>query len=403
MPSVLPRVLEAIARAASAVAEGNEVEAATILAGEALEGPAAVGQPASWYWRDRVALALVYVLLPSTRTTWANARLGAAHVPGLALGEALAAARDGDLAPVRALRWPEVGVVRAHLPLRWTLELAAAGISAGNPPPDGLIEAAGAAAGPALRGIATSATGGVALAARRLASNVPTVPDYRLRIGVLGPLELWRDGARVEAPELARRRVRELLSHLVARRRVRREAIQEELWPDVADPAHNLRVTLNHLQRALQPDRSRDDRPYFLHGAGDWLELADVDGLDVDVWELDAHLDAADDAERSGAVTTALDAYRAALPLWRGELYADVPYALWAEPERARLRARYVDAAIRAGELWFAARSFDDSHRAANHALDGRLHRRARVPPAGPRVYRARRRGKRARRPRDLS
>lgn len=370
MPSVLPRVLETIARAASAVAEGDDGEATTILAGEALEGPAAVGQPASWYWRDRAALALISVLLPSTRTTWADERLGAAHAPGLALGEALAAARQGDLAPVRALHWPEVGVVRAHLPLRWTLELAAVGIAAGNPPPDGLIEAAGAPAGPALRGIAASSgTRGVALAARRLAANVPTVPDYRLRIGVLGPLELWRDGTRVNAPELARQRVRELLSHLVARRRVRREEIQDELWPDVADPAHNLRVTLNHLQRALQPDRSRDDRPYFLRGAADWLELGGVDRLDVDVWELSVHLDAADHAERSSSITTALDAYRAALPLWRGEAYSDVPYALWAEPERTRLRARYVDAAIRAGELWLAAGTLDDAHRAASHAI----------------------------------
>jgi len=41
-------------------------------------------------------------------------------------------------------------------------------------------------------------------------------------------------------------------------------------------------------------------------------------------WLLDDHLDAADRAERDGAPAAALDAYRAALALWRGEPFVDV-------------------------------------------------------------------------------
>jgi DNA-binding SARP family transcriptional activator len=46
-----------------------------------------------------------------------------------------------------------------------------------------------------------------------------------------------------------------------------------------------------------------------------------------------------------------------------------VPYALWAEPHRSRLRARYVAAAIRSGELWLAARAPDDARHAAESSI----------------------------------
>ena len=191
--------------------------------------------------------------------------------------------------------------------------------------------------------------------AKRLVRELPAVPDYRLRIGALGPIELRRDDVPFTHSGLRRQRVRELLCYLVARRRARRETVGDELWPQVGDPAHNLRVNLNHLQQVLQPERPSHSRPYFLRANGDWLELVVDEHLEIDVWELDARLDEADAAGRAGAVTAALEAFDAALPLWRGEPFADVPYASWAEPERARLRARYVAGAIRAGELWLAA------------------------------------------------
>ena len=53
--NVLVRVLEAITWSAIDVGEGDETAAAARLAPEATEGAAALGEPASWYWRDRAA------------------------------------------------------------------------------------------------------------------------------------------------------------------------------------------------------------------------------------------------------------------------------------------------------------------------------------------------------------
>jgi DNA-binding SARP family transcriptional activator len=368
--NVVTHVLQTIATAALAVADGDENGAAAVLRDEVLQGAAALGSPQSWYWRDRAAVALVHVLVPESRPAWACEALGAAHLPGLALAEALEAARDGDLGPVRALHWPEAGVVRTHLPVRWAVELAAAGVAARNPPPDDLLRAVGEHARPELRTIASRRGGGpVALAAKRLAKELPAPPPYRLRIDVLGRLQLRRDDDDVDHPDLRRQRVRELLCYLVARRRARREAIADELWPDLADPAHNLSVTLSYLRRLLHPERASGERPYFLDAIGSWLELRADAHLEVDAWTLEARLDEADAAERTGAVARALTAYGAALPLWRGEPFADVPYAPWAEPERVRLRTRYVIAATRAGELSLAARKTDDARHAADCAI----------------------------------
>jgi DNA-binding SARP family transcriptional activator len=362
----LTRTLELIAGAAIAVAEGDDPAAGALVQAS---GDAAPGRPEAWYWWDRAALALVHVLRPEGRELWAVASRAEVHRPGLVLAGALQAARDGDLGPARQLQWPASGIVRAHLPRRWALELAIAGHAAGNPPPDDLLDRLGDDARADVGSLAANlATAPVASAATALHSSLPPVPGYQLRVGVLGPFILWRDGEAVEHPDLRRRRVRELLCHLAARRRVRREELADELWPDHDDPARNLRVTLSYAQRVLQPERADGESPYFLRSQGAWLVLGG-ERLGVDAWELDEGLDHADSAERAGTPAEALVAYRRIVGLWRGEVYSDVSEASWVLAERARLHERYAAATRRAGELLLAAGDVDGARRMARASL----------------------------------
>jgi hypothetical protein len=125
-------------------------------ASEALAAPLAVALAGtdSWYVRDRAGIALAYVLLPESRAAWEAATLGRVHRPGLVLGHVLLAARRGDLSVVGALEWPASGVVQAHLPLRWVVELAVAARAAGNPAPIELVDDLGAHLRPALEAVA---------------------------------------------------------------------------------------------------------------------------------------------------------------------------------------------------------------------------------------------------------
>jgi LuxR family maltose regulon positive regulatory protein len=366
-PGTLAQVLRMITLAALAIGEGDEPAAAAMLAADPLTVP---GRSDGWYWRDRGALGLLHVLLGDRRAAWDAEPLSRPHLIGLELARALEAARAGDLAAVRELSWPEPGIVRAHLPVRWIAELAAAGRAAGNPAPEALTMALGDRLPPALRALAASnGQPAVAHAAAQMIAESPVTPPHRLRISVLGPLELRRDGVVVDHADLRRRRVRELLCYLVAHPRCRRDVAADALWPDLTDPRHNLRVTLNYLQRVLQPERLRSDPPFFLRTHGEWLALVPHERLEVDAWQLEAHLDEADAAERARDPAGAFDAYRAVLPLWRGEPLADVAGNEWSLSLAHRWRTRYAAAAVRAGELALAKGASGESRRAAEQAL----------------------------------
>jgi DNA-binding SARP family transcriptional activator len=84
---------------------------------------------------------------------------------------------------------------------------------------------------------------------------------------------------------------------------------------------------------------------------------------------IDALLDEAARAEQAGSPAGALEAYRAVLPWWRGEPFADAPYATWVQTARAGLQSRYTAAAVRAGELLLAAREIAEARRAAVWAI----------------------------------
>lgn len=368
LSSPMSRTMRLVTEPSVAIARGEEARAADLLRDDAI---GMIGQPDGWYWRDRAAVALVYVLVPDTRPAWEAEPLGPPHLVGLALAKALEASRAGHLDEVAHLGWPTAGVVRAHLPLPWIVELAAAGRAAGNPPPNDLLLAIETHLRGALRALRPAGVAGdtVVAEARRWLRELPAVPTTTLRIGVLGPLEVTVAGATVDHADLRRQRVRELLCFLVVRRRARREEISDALWPEHDDRGRNLRVTLSYLQRVLQPDRADGEAPYHLRSEGPWLLLSGLDHLEVDLWELDAVLDRADESERRSHPADALESYRQALPLWRGEPLADVPYADWAQGERVRLLGRYVRAALRAGELLLAAGSLPEASAAAERAI----------------------------------
>lgn len=361
-------VLRHIAEATLAVAEDDEARAAAILEPHA----ATIGTgPTSWYWRDRTAIALTYVLLPATRADWTGQTLGPPHQQELVLAHALATAREGDTGAMRRLQWPAIGMLRAHIPARWIAELVAFGISAGNPAPDDVIETVGSPARAALRVLAERPSSvPLANAAKRLLAALPPRPGFVLRVDVLGRLSLRRDDQPVMHDDLRRQRVRELLCYLVAHRSARREAICAEVWPDVDNGAHNLRVTLNYLQHVLQPGRDEGERPYFLRAEGNALVLFSVPELEVDFWELQALLEAAQQAERDKAPAVSLAFYRRLLPLWKGEPFADVPYSEWVQSIRTKTQGRYVDAALRGGELMLAANDLGAALDAASRAVD---------------------------------
>ena len=344
---VRTRVVLAGVDAAVRVASGDEAGAHDVLV-------AALSDPLDLAALRPVMgmLGFVHVLVPASRQVWEAADLGPDHLDMRATATTLLDARAGA-ATARTGSSPDLVLVA--LGLRWAMELAA--LTCDEELAAGLLARCGGAARARLRDLAADAA--TADGARALLRRLPASPEFRLRVRLLGPPAIERNGVEALHPDWRRERVRSLLCLLVARRRVTHDEVAAALWPDLDGEAaaSNLRTTLGYLHKVLEPGRDAGDAPFFVRAQRDVLELA-PDGLTADVWELEEHLDAALAAEAAGTPSVALAHYEAAIALWRGE-HLDGLYDDWAGPERDRLRSRFLAASVRAGELLVAKGEID--------------------------------------------
>lgn len=172
-----------------------------------------------------------------------------------------------------------------------------------------------------------------------------------VRVRILGPFHVEREGAVVEDEAFGRPQVRLLLGYLAMHhpRSVPAAELVEALWPQAASiEESSLYTTVSRLRRVLGRDAVVKD------GTGYRL------GTAVEV-----------DAE---AFTRALAARPPRWPeisaLYRGELLADLPLAEWCFVTRDTFRSRFVDAAVGAGEAALAQRDHAASRQAFERALE---------------------------------
>lgn len=159
-----------------------------------------------------------------------------------------------------------------------------------------------------------------------------------MRIDVLGPLRVTRDGRPVKlGPRQA-----QLLSllALVRGRSIRTDQLARMMWgePQPRGAAATLRSHVAQLRRALEPDRPGRDSMVVTEGTGYRLDLAPED---TDVYQF---LRLYSDGERlltgeAGPAERAAGLIGAALALWRGPAYAEVADLPVALAERTRLTA----------------------------------------------------------------
>jgi DNA-binding SARP family transcriptional activator len=141
---------------------------------------------------------------------------------------------------------------------------------------------------------------------------------------------------------------------LHAGRPVHREVIQDALWRD-ADPeagARSLHVALSALRRELEPAAGRGGREILVRD-GDAYRLAIPAGSRVDVLAFEDALRRARAARGRDARAT-IEAYRAAVTAYSGDLLPEDGPAEWIVAHRDRARADYVEAALGLAELLLA-------------------------------------------------
>jgi serine/threonine protein kinase/ABC-type glycerol-3-phosphate transport system substrate-binding protein len=135
-----------------------------------------------------------------------------------------------------------------------------------------------------------------------------------MRIGVLGPLEVSREGRPVA---LGGPKQRAVLAHLVVRANhvVPAETLIDQVWGDEPPVAarNSLQSYVSHLRKALGPDRLEGRAPgYVLHLAPEELDASRFETLLAEAGGTGG------DTDRAAAIL------REALALWRGPAFADL-------------------------------------------------------------------------------
>ena len=143
-----------------------------------------------------------------------------------------------------------------------------------------------------------------------------------------------------------------------------------------------MRVTLTHLRRLLEPDRSGGDASYHLRSDGDTIRLLPSACLSVDLWTLDSLDKRAIQARADGDIDRTAALLTDAVALWRGDPLPDLHHVrsqdLMAGTDHVRIR--HVGHLLALSELRLVADDAAASFALAERALslepfDARGHR----------------------------
>ena len=206
-----------------------------------------------------------------------------------------------------------------------------------------------------------------------------------LKIHLFGEFQVRRGEEPIPRREWGGQKTRSLLKLLLTRpgHTFSRDEIVEALWPNTCPQAaeRSLRVTVSLLRRVLELDLGRgSDSRYILQRRPGYSFDRQVDCW-VDTWEFEAHRNKAEAAREAGDSDEAINEYRAALDLLRGEFLAEEPYEDWAMEARQEWEERRFSIFSGLAECLALRGHFTEAIEACERALpfDGyreELHRR---------------------------
>ncbi|MCC6317414.1 MAG: GAF domain-containing protein [Gemmatimonadaceae bacterium] len=196
--------------------------------------------------------------------------------------------------------------------------------------------------------------------------------DRMLDIRCLGGLEVHASGTPVPLSRFARRKALTLLRILVLEpgTPMSRDALVERLWPGVdgASGANRLHGVIHALRSVIEPYRHQR-KWLFLCNTGDVYYFNAQSPHWIDLQHFRRGVAAGEAAIRQGRRDEAMASLEGALELYRGDLFADDPYADWCEVERTEARKVFVAASARLADLCCAQGAMDRGIACLHRAL----------------------------------
>lgn len=189
---------------------------------------------------------------------------------------------------------------------------------------------------------------------------------------MLGAFEVHRGDDRILARAWRTRQALAAVKMLLAERGrvVPAERLADLLWPD-SDPAagrHSLQVAIRTARTVLEPGLRSGAASRFIVTDGRGYRFS-RDRCTVDADDLVAAHLAGRSAERAGDPRAAIDAYRAAVGLYRGAYLEEDESEEWALATREQLRETFIDSAQRLAILLGASGGSDEAAAAIERAI----------------------------------
>ncbi len=208
---------------------------------------------------------------------------------------------------------------------------------------------------PALRALLKDRNSEVRTAAEGALGRLVYRPPYRLRVRTLGGFGIWRGEQEVRDRDWRSSKARQLFQLLLTERgrALSRDQVLEFIWPDMEldAAANNLRVTINRLSKALEPERPEGAPAAYIVQQNETYSLNAESDMVIDVVEFAAAVEEGQLAARRGQHALAMAALQRAVELYGGQYLPDCLYEDWSNVERERLAQLFSEAAMQYAEL----------------------------------------------------
>jgi DNA-binding SARP family transcriptional activator/GAF domain-containing protein len=176
-----------------------------------------------------------------------------------------------------------------------------------------------------------------------------------LDIRCFGKFEISRDGRTIPAERFARRRSLTLLKILLTRfgKEVHREELIELLWPDEVPQAAStmLNVVVHYLRQALESHWPGEQPPAFVRRSGEYYYFDSKSPHRLDSQDFLSAIDLGARLKATGRSVEAIESYKRAIALYRGDFLEEERYSDWCSMTREYLRERFLALLRRAAEL----------------------------------------------------
>lgn len=185
-------------------------------------------------------------------------------------------------------------------------------------------------------------------------------PGYSLRVSTFGEFSVWRGDDEIKDEEWTRDKARKLLMVLLVNRGkyVRYEQLIDLLWPDKTQEQgkQNLKVTVNTLQRILEPNRG-GHQPFFVKRSTYGYGLISTDYVVLDV---DTFLGLIKSAQQfvNTNPDLAINIFEGALRIFKGEFLPEAAYEEWVIGERERLTKLFLESGEKLAQLYLQKKDF---------------------------------------------